>query len=186
MILARRLLPDLSSAFALPSFAEALPAGRLVELSGGAASARTSLALSAVRQAQLEGEPVAWIQIAGGLLYPPDAAESGVDLGALVVVQVPGNSGEAGVFRAAEILLRSGAPGLEVLPMPPTRFVPEVPHARIRLEHVRVEPAALLEGDAYERTVKPFRTVEDIHVHAATLAYLLAEASLRGWPAAWR
>jgi acyl-CoA dehydrogenase len=33
--------------------------------------------------------------------------------------------------------------------------------------------------------VKPFRTVEDIHVHAATLAYLLAEARARGWPAGW-
>ena len=43
----------------------------------------------------------------------------------------------------------------------------------------------LLAGDAYERYVKPFRTVEDIHVHAATLAYLLAEARARSWPAAW-
>lgn len=83
------------------------------------------------------------------------------------------------------VLVRSGMPGLSVLPMPPARFVPEVPHARISLEYVRVEPDAVLAGDAYERYVKPFRTVEDIHVHAATLAYLLAEARARGWPAAW-
>jgi hypothetical protein len=69
--------------------------------------------------------------------------------------------------------------------MPPTRFVPEVPHARIRLENVRVAPHDVLAGDAYERYVKPFRTVEDIHVHAATLAYLLAEAQARGWPMGW-
>jgi alkylation response protein AidB-like acyl-CoA dehydrogenase len=83
------------------------------------------------------------------------------------------------------VVLRSGTAGLSVLPMPPTRFVPEVPHARIRLENVRVEPGSVLAGDAYERYVKPFRTVEDIHVHSATLAYLVAEARARGWPAAW-
>lgn len=83
------------------------------------------------------------------------------------------------------VQLRSGVAGLSVLAMPPARFVPEVPHARIRLENVRVEPGTVLAGDAYERYVKPFRTVEDIHVHAATLAYLVSEARARGWPADW-
>jgi hypothetical protein len=102
----------------------------------------------------------------------------------IVVAREPGSPEERPSLKA--VLLRSGTPGLSVLPMAPTRFVPEVPHARIRLENVRVEPGSLLEGDAYERYVKPFRTVEDVHVHAATLAYLLAEAGARGWPAAWR
>lgn len=115
MILASRLLPLPDLRPALPSFPEALPEGRLTELSGTAASARSSLALAAVRAAQREGEPVAWIQRAGGLFYPPDAAACGVDLSALAVVQVPGASGEAGAFRAAEILLRSGALGLVVV-----------------------------------------------------------------------
>jgi acyl-CoA dehydrogenase len=101
----------------------------------------------------------------------------------IVVARDAGSPGERPSLKA--VLLRSGTAGLSVLPMPPTRFVPEVPHARIRLEDVRVEPTALLAGDAYERYVKPFRTVEDIHVHAATLAYLLAEARARGWPVAW-
>jgi hypothetical protein len=101
----------------------------------------------------------------------------------IVIAREAGSRAERPSLKA--VLLRSGTPGLSVLPMPPTRFVPEVPHARIRLEDVRVEPAAVLAGDAYERCVKPFRTVEDIHVHAATLAYLLGEARVRGWPAAW-
>jgi alkylation response protein AidB-like acyl-CoA dehydrogenase len=101
----------------------------------------------------------------------------------IVIARESGSPGERPSLKA--VLLHSGTAGLSVLPMPPTRFVPEVPHARIRLENVRVEPASVLAGDAYERYVKPFRTVEDIHVHAATLAYLVAEARARGWPVAW-
>lgn len=101
----------------------------------------------------------------------------------IVVAREAGSREERPSLKA--VLLRSGIAGLSVLPMPATRFVPEVPHARIRLVEVRVEPDAVLAGDAYERYVKPFRTVEDIHVHAATLAYLVAEARTRGWPPAW-
>jgi acyl-CoA dehydrogenase len=75
-----------------------------------------------------------------------------------------------------------GAPGLRLLPMPQTRFVPEVPHARVQLDAVQVDAAALLPGDGYERYVKPFRTLEDTHVTLAVLAYLLREARQRGWP----
>jgi acyl-CoA dehydrogenase len=75
-----------------------------------------------------------------------------------------------------------GTPGLQLLPMPETRFVPEVPHARVQLDGVQVEAAALLPGDGYERYVKPFRTLEDTHVTLAVLGYLLREARQRAWP----
>lgn len=101
----------------------------------------------------------------------------------IVIARQAGSPEERPALKA--VLLRTGAAGLSILPMPPTRFVPEVPHARVRLENVRVEPQDVLEGDAYERYVKPFRTLEDIHVHAATLAYLVAEARARRWPAGW-
>jgi recombination protein RecA len=116
MLLARHVpLPAAPRRSSTVSFAEELPSGRLVELSGAVGSARTSLALAAVRAGQSEGEPVAWIQPAAGPFYPPDAAACGVDLAALAVVHVPFSAGEAGPFRAAEILLRSGAFGLVVL-----------------------------------------------------------------------
>ncbi len=91
---------------------------------------------------------------------------------------------------AARIALKvarvaTGTPGLQLLPMPETRFVPEVPHARVQLDAVRVAADALLPGDGYERCVKPFRTIEDAHVTLAVLAYLLREARHRGWPAAF-
>jgi len=72
-----------------------------------------------------------------------------------------------------------GTAGLQLLPMPETRFVPEVPHARVQLDAVRVDAAALLPGDGYERYVKPFRTLEDAHVTLAVLAYLLRETRQR-------
>ncbi|MDT7835507.1 hypothetical protein [Aquabacterium sp. OR-4] len=76
--------------------------------------------------------------------------------------------------------------GLQVEAMPPARFVPEVPHAALRMAAVRLPAAAMLPGDGYERYVKPFRTLEDSHVTLAVLAYLLREARARAWPEAYR
>lgn len=104
--------------------------GKLIEISGLGASARLTTAVALVRQAQLEGETTAWIQPAGGPLFPPDLAESGVDLDALIVVHVPEDRGSAGIARAAELLLRSGAYGLCVLDIsapPPPRPAPAEP-----------------------------------------------------------
>jgi hypothetical protein len=74
------------------------------------------------------------------------------------------------------------ADGVRLQPMPATAFVPEVPHARVQLDAVRVAAEALLPGDGYSRYVKPFRTIEDVHVTLAVIAYLLREARLRRWP----
>lgn len=79
----------------------------------------------------------------------------------------------------------ASAPGVVVEPMPPTAFVPEVPHARIRLEGAQVPADSLLPGDGYDRYVKPFRTIEDTHINAALTAWLLREARVRGWPPAF-
>lgn len=76
------------------------------------------------------------------------------------------------------------APGLSVEPMAGIGFVPEVPHARLRFDGVAVAADALLPGDGWDQVVKPFRTIEDLHVTLAVLAYLLREARARRWPAA--
>lgn len=89
--------------------------GRMIEVSGVGAAARHTTAAALVRQAQLDGETTVWIQPEGGSLFPPDLAEAGVDLQALVVVHVPRDRGEVGLARAAELLLRSGAVGLVVI-----------------------------------------------------------------------
>jgi len=43
----------------------------------------------------------------------------------------------------------------------------------------------MLAADGYEAYVKPFRTIEDLHVHAAIIAYLVREARRQSWPNAW-
>ncbi len=87
--------------------------GCLVEVSGAGATAALTLAFGLVLDAQRRGEPVAWITPGQSTFYPPDAAESGIDLNALVVVRVPDDA--RAVARAADRLVRSGAFGLIVL-----------------------------------------------------------------------
>jgi len=86
--------------------------GRLVELSARGATATLTAATELVVEAQTQHEPVAWLALTRGTFYPPDLAESGVDLAALVVVRAPDPTAAA---RAAERILRSGAFGLVVL-----------------------------------------------------------------------
>ncbi|HET6581841.1 MAG TPA: hypothetical protein VFG69_00315, partial [Nannocystaceae bacterium] len=107
----------LASARASASLAASLAPGRLVELSGvvDGACARVSTAIAIVRHVQADGDTAAWIQPDGGPLYPPDLAEAGVDLEALIVVHVPSAALPHGLCKAAELLLRSSAFGLVVV-----------------------------------------------------------------------
>lgn len=74
--------------------------------------------------------------------------------------------------------------GVTFHPMPPTPFVPDIPHYRVELDQARVE--RVLDGDGYDQIVKPFRTVEDIHVSAALTGHLLGVATHFGAPNAVR
>ena len=87
-------------------------AGRFVEISGAAASAALSLTFTLIRQAQAHGEPVGWVTLAEHSFYPPDAAQGGIDLDALVVIRLLRADS---IARAGEKLLRSGGFGLVVL-----------------------------------------------------------------------
>jgi recombination protein RecA len=92
--------------------------GRIVECSGspeGGGSARTSTAVGLLRHVQAQGDTAAWIQRAAGPLFPPDLHEAGIDLDALVVVHIATSPARAGMCKAAELLLRSGAFGLVVI-----------------------------------------------------------------------
>jgi len=86
--------------------------GRFVEISGTGSTTGLTLAFRLALEAQRQREPVAWITPRESSFYPPDAAEGGVDLEALVVVRVPDAKG---IPRAADRLVRSGGFGLVVL-----------------------------------------------------------------------
>lgn len=116
-------LPGVQSAAAMQTPSATLvgprayfPPSRLTEVEGQfGRGARTSVAVASVLEAQREGESVAWIESrdqAGGI-FPPDLAEAGVDLEALAIVHVPARADA--LYRAAELLLRSGAFGLVII-----------------------------------------------------------------------
>jgi hypothetical protein len=63
--------------------------------------------------------------------------------------------------------------GVTIRDRDPIAFAPEIPHARITFRDVRVERSEILEGDGYTRWLKPFRTIEDVHVMAAWLGHVV-------------
>ena len=115
-------------------------AGRLCELSSISGAALLTSAFRLVLDAQLEGEPVAWIASGTDTFFVPDAAENGVDLDALVVIRVP-DAQSAG--RAADRLLRSGAFGLIVMDLNSNRTI-SVPLQTRLVQQARTHDAALL------------------------------------------
>src|SRR5690606_32031283 len=82
--------------------------------------------------------------------------------------------------RAELVMLRldRAASGVVIEPLPPAPFVPEIPHAKVRFEGARA--FEVLPGDGWNDYVRPFRTIEDVHVHAAFLAWLGASLVRRG------
>ena len=66
--------------------------------------------------------------------------------------------------------------------MPPLPFIPEVRHSVAVFENVFIPVDRLLPGDGYSGTIKPFRTIEDLHVSGAILGYLLGVCRQFRWP----
>lgn len=89
---------------------------------------------------------------------------------------------EDGRKRLRAVWVDAGAEGVEVEDLPAFPIVPEIPHALVRLQDAPVSPQAVLAGDAWSQVVKPFRTVEDIHVNAALVGFLLNMGSQNRWP----
>jgi recombination protein RecA len=107
-------------------------AGRFVEISGSKATAVLTLAFGLVLDAQKRSEPVGWATSTESSFYPPDAAQLGIDLAALVVVRVP--KADA-IARAGEKLLRSGGFGLVVLDLGLTDIPPPLQSRLTGLAH---------------------------------------------------
>jgi hypothetical protein len=99
----------------------------------------------------------------------------------LVVIAAEG-SDDLGRPKLRAVRVGACSPGLTVKEMPAPQFVPEIPHAELDLDGVRVPASAVLAGDGYADYTKAFRTVEDCHVNAGILGYLLSVASRWGWP----
>ena len=100
----------------------------------------------------------------------------------LVVASIGQDDGGKNRLRLVRVDARG--PGVTLSPLPETPFTPEMGHAEVRFESAPV--VSTFPGDGYDRYLKPFRTIEDVHVHAALLGYLLGTAHRARWPLALR
>ena len=103
----------------------------------------------------------------------------------LVVARLPASfAAEPRDERPRLTLVRVPAdrPGVAVRDMPPTPFIPEVPHAVATFDDVVVRPEERLPGDGYAAYLKPFRTVEDCFVHTSLLAWMIQAGRRARWP----
>jgi alkylation response protein AidB-like acyl-CoA dehydrogenase len=89
----------------------------------------------------------------------------------LLVIASCGKDGDRNQLQIARI--PSSREGVTIRDRDPIAFAPEIPHARITFADVRVAPNEILEGDGYTRWLKPFRTIEDVHVMAAWLGHVV-------------
>jgi hypothetical protein len=99
----------------------------------------------------------------------------------LFVVATTGTD-DAGRSRLKVVRVDARRAGVLVKAMPPTPFAPELPHAQVELDDVRVGEEEVLEGDGYTRYLKPFRTIEDTHVLGAFVGHVAGLARANAWP----
>lgn len=81
--------------------------------------------------------------------------------------------------RLAMTVVLAGTPGAQLEPMPALSLLPDIPHARLLLDGAHCER---LPGDGWDAYAKPFRSLEDLHVMAAMLAWLYGVALDGAWP----
>jgi acyl-CoA dehydrogenase len=102
----------------------------------------------------------------------------------LLVVGTTGTD-ERGMNRLRVVRVDARAAGVEIRPMPPPPFTPEIGHAEVAFDGVVISDADVLPGDGYDDYLKPFRTIEDLHINAALLGYLFGVGRRYGWPHGW-
>jgi acyl-CoA dehydrogenase len=104
----------------------------------------------------------------------------------LLLVAATTGPGPDGRPRIRMVKVPAGASGVTVEPMPDLPFIPEIAHGTVHLQAVPVSGDQILSGDGYADLIKPFRTIEDLHIFGAVSGYLAATATRFGWPASCR
>jgi len=80
------------------------------------------------------------------------------------------------------VLVDRNAPGIEIVPMAGLPFVPEISHGTVAFHNVSVSDGDVLPGDGYRDYIRPFRTIEDLHVFAAIAGFIFRTACIHRWP----
>lgn len=112
-----------------------------------------------------------------------DGTKSWVTLGtAAEEILVVASTGEVdGKNRLRVVRLPADRRGVTLVARAPAPFAPEVPHSEATFQNVHIAPNEILPGDGYERYLKPFRTIEDLHVLAGFTGYLVSLARRGQW-----
>ncbi len=100
----------------------------------------------------------------------------------ILLVAASEGTGPDGKNRIRMVTVDRSAPGVTVTPMPDLPFVPEISHGTVLFNGVAVDEQDVLAGDGYADYIKPFRTIEDLHVLGAVMGYLLGAAFCFAWP----
>ncbi|MDH0649453.1 acyl-CoA dehydrogenase [Pseudomonas sp. GD03858] len=110
-----------------------------------------------------------------------DFVTAGLEAEWLLVAARDEAGGEPPRLRLAVVYPGETGVSLEALPTLP--LMPEVGHGRLSLKDAACE---LLAGDGWDAYVKPFRSLEDLYVLAALVAWLHGVAQECAWPQALR
>lgn len=111
-----------------------------------------------------------------GSTYTLDGVKTFVTFGSMaktLIVAARIGQHSDGKPELAVVRIPADREGVSLHELPPIPFVPEIPHARVEFHDVQVDDGERMSGDGYLDYVKPFRTVEDIHVFGSAAAYLL-------------
>ncbi|MFJ2984956.1 MULTISPECIES: acyl-CoA dehydrogenase [unclassified Pseudomonas] len=110
-----------------------------------------------------------------------DFVTAGLDAEWLLVAARCEGPGEAPRLNLAVVY--PGEPGVTLEALPTLPLMPEIGHGRLQLQQAACE---LLAGDGWDAYVKPFRSLEDLYVLAAMVAWLYGVGQECGWPQALR
>ena len=102
----------------------------------------------------------------------------------LLLVAASTGAAPDGKNRIRMALVDRNAPGVEVSAMTGLPFVPEISHGTVAFSDVPVDSGSILPGDGYSDYIRPFRTIEDLHVFAAIAGFIFRVACLYRWPRA--
>ncbi len=102
----------------------------------------------------------------------------------LLLVAASTGTGFDGKNQLRLVRVEKDQDGIAVKPLDKAiAILPEISHGVVEFTNVAVSDTDILTGDGYLTYIKPFRTIEDLHVIAALLGYLLRVGTLFEWPA---
>lgn len=101
----------------------------------------------------------------------------------LLIVAASTGTDTNGKNRLRMALVDKDQDGITVKPLEkPIAFLPEISHGVVEFSDAALSTDNLLPGDGYLAYIKPFRTIEDLHVMAAIVGYLLRFGIHYHWP----